>query len=323
MAEMIEMTLACGDYDRTRPLVDGRVPIEGREIQVRLLPVGEMLAGAARGAFEVVEHSLATILMQSGSDSPYVPIPVFPSRVFRQNGVYVRSGSAFTDPAQLAGARIGISGYTVTAMVWIRGIMAEHYGLPLDAVTYVNGGLDDPGAPPMRGAIPPAGVVVEEAPDGATLTGMLTRGELEAIYALHTPRGFYGDGAPIRRLFPDVRKVERDYFKMTGIFPLMHVLAVRRDVYEADPTIGESLAIAFRRARAVATAELADTSALRVALPWVYKEMEEVLDLIGPDYWDDGIEHNVANLETFARYAFEQGLVARIVEPKELFALSS
>ena len=323
MAKMTELILACGDYDRTRPLVDGRVPIEGRKIEVQLLPVGEMLAGAARGAFDIVEHSLATVLMQSGLDSPYVPIPVFPSRVFRQNGIYVRSGSAFMDPTQLAGARIGISGYTVTAMVWIRGIMAEHYGLPVDAVTYVNGGLDDPGAPPMRGAIPPPGVVVEEAPDGATLSEMLTTGELEAIYALHTPKGFHGDGAGIRRLFPDVQKVERDYFKTTGIFPLMHVLAVRRDVYEADPTIAESLATAFRRARELAIADLADTSALRVALPWVYKEMEEVLELLGPDYWADGIEHNVANLETFARYAFEQGLVTWMIEPKELFALSS
>jgi 4,5-dihydroxyphthalate decarboxylase len=319
MTETPQLTLACGDYDRTRPLVDGRVTIKGGNFCVQLLPVGEMLAGAARGAFDVVEHSLATILMQSGADSPYVPIPVFPSRVFRHNGIYVRTESSFSDPAQLAGGRIGITGYTVTAMVWMRGILADHHGLPIDAVSYVNGGLDAPGAPPMRGAIPPDGVVVEEAPDDTTLCEMLAAGDLEAIYALHTPDGFHGATPSVRRLFPDVQQVEREYFKSTGIFPLMHVLAVRREVYEANPWIEAALTSAFQEARELATHDLADTSALRVALPWVYKEMEEVIQLLGADYWSDGIAHNVDNLRAFARYALEQGLVSKMVEPEELF----
>jgi 4,5-dihydroxyphthalate decarboxylase len=123
----------------------------------------------------------------------------------------------------------------------------------------------------------------------------------------------------VRRLFPDVQQVEREYFKSTGIFPLMHVLAVRREVYEANPWIEAALTSAFQEARELATHDLADTSALRVALPWVYKEMEEVIQLLGADYWSDGIAHNVDNLRAFARYALEQGLVSKMVEPEELF----
>ncbi|HWD25360.1 MAG TPA: hypothetical protein VG368_07825, partial [Acidimicrobiales bacterium] len=211
----LPITLACGNYDRTRPLINGIVQVEGAEVDYRIMGVGPMLAGAARGEFDVVEHSLSTVVMQHGPDSPYVPLAVFPSRVFRQNGIYVRADSQIESPSQMRGWKVGISGYTVTGMVWIRGMLADCYDLPIDSVTYVNGGLDTPGAPPLRGAVPPAGIVVEDVKEGATLSQLLCNGEIDAIYSLHTPHAIFQPDSPIRRLFANVRAEERRYFEST------------------------------------------------------------------------------------------------------------
>jgi 4,5-dihydroxyphthalate decarboxylase len=319
MTDPLALTLACGNYDRTRPLADGRVTIDGAELAVSMMQTGPMLASAARLEFDVVEHSLSTIVMQHGPDSPYVALPIFPSRAFRHNGVYVRADSSIESPAQLRGSRVGISGYTVTAMVWIRGMFEEQYGLAPDEVSYVNGGVDAPGAPPLRGAVPPPGTVVVDAPEGTTLTELLLEGEIAALYAIHTPEAYSPPRGAIRRLFTDAEQEERAYFAATGFFPVMHVLAVQRPVIEAHPFLAPALARAFDAGKQIARRELADTGALKTLLPWAYSEVAAVSDAFDDAFWRDGIEPNRPNLATFVRYCRSQGLIGDPVDLDELF----
>ncbi len=313
------LTLGCGAYDRTRPFLDEAVDVDGVPLTITPLSSGPMFQSAARLDFDVIEHSLATIVMQHGPDSPYVPLPIFPSRAFRHNGIYVRADSSFTEPSDLCGGRVGITGYTVTGMVWIRGMLEEHHGLPADAVTYVNGGIDAPGAPPLRGARPPAGVTVVDAPEGVTLTELLAAKEIEAIYAIHAPHAFGASPATLRRLFTDVRAEEEAYFSRTGFFPLMHVLAVQRAVLERHPGLPAVLRALFDRGKAVARAELEDTGALKTMLPWAYCDLERARSEFGDAFWEDGVDANRANLETFVRYCAAQGLIGAPVDLDELF----
>ncbi len=228
------------------------------------------------------------------------------------------AASQVTEPAGLAGGQVGVAEYQLTANVWIRGILAERHGLPADAVRYRTGGQHAPGRVAKLAHAAPPGVSVEPIPAGATLAGMLADGELDALYTPRVPHGF-GEGR-VRRLFPDARAEEERYFAETGIFPVMHVVVLRRDVYEQRPWLAQSLYKAFEQARRGAAARIAETAALASLLPWGYAEAERTRSLMGADYWTYGLAGNSATLETFVRYLFEQGLVKRQRPVEELFA---
>jgi 4,5-dihydroxyphthalate decarboxylase len=268
--------------------------------------------------FDAAEMSLSSYLISLDADAPFVAIPVFLSRSFRHNGIYVPAASQVTEPAGLAGGQVGVAEYQLTANVWIRGILAERHGLPADAVRYRTGGQHAPGRVAKLAHAAPPGVSVEPIPAGATLAGMLADGELDALYTPRVPHGF-GEGR-VRRLFPDARAEEERYFAETGIFPVMHVVVLRRDVYEQRPWLAQSLYKAFEQARRGAAARIAETAALASLLPWGYAEAERTRSLMGADYWTYGLAGNSATLETFVRYLFEQGLVKRQRPVEELFA---
>jgi 4,5-dihydroxyphthalate decarboxylase len=316
---LVPLTLACGDYDRTAGLARGEIRPEGVDLTVLTLPVEETFFRMTRHReFDAAEMSLSSYLISLEADAPFVAIPVFLSRSFRHNGIYVPAASPVTEPAGLAGGQVGVAEYQLTANVWIRGILAERHGLPTDAVRYRTGGQHAPGRVAKLAHAAPSGVSIEPVPAGATLAGMLADGELDALYTPRVPRGF-GEGR-VRRLFADARAEEERYFAATGIFPVMHVVVLRRDVYEQRPWLAQSLYKAFEQARRDAAARIAETAALASLLPWGYAEAERTRSLMGADFWTYGLAGNSGTLETFVRYSFEQGLVKRQRPVEELFA---
>ena len=321
MSSRVPLTLACWDYDRTRALATGEIRPEGVDLTYLNLPVEETFFRMARGReFDVAEMSLSSYVVSLFHGAPMIAIPVFPSRAFRHNGIYVNAASGIKDPADLPGRVVGVPEYQLTAVVWIRGILAEHYGVPVESVHYRTGGLDAPGRIEKLALDLPPGVDVQPVPAGATLSGMLVSGEIDAVYCPRTPRPFAEGRPEVRRLFADPRAEEERYFTRTGIFPIMHTVVLRRDVYEARPWLAQSLYKAFEEARSATAGRIAEAAASLCMLPWLYDEVERTRRVMGEDFWPYGLGPNVPVLRTFLRYAHEQGLAGRLLEPAELFA---
>ncbi|HEU5025476.1 MAG TPA: hypothetical protein VFV01_11210 [Spirillospora sp.] len=315
----LDLSFACEDYDRIRALRDGRVVPEGIDLNVIPLPVEETFYRQARyQEFDVSEMSLSTYLLTLDQPSPpFVALPVFPSRSFRHQSIYINTEAGISGPADLRGRRVGLPEYQLTACVWQRGIMAEHYGVPVDSVRYFTGGLVQPGRiEKIDLDLPPEISVTPIGPD-QTLSAMLAAGELDALYCPGRPAGF-GTDPRLGRLFPDFQEAERDYHRRTGIFPIMHTVVIRRSLYERHPWIARSLTKAFTQALEPAYADLAQRNALKVMLPWLEEHLAETLAALGPGYWDYGLEENRHVLETFARYSAEQGLTARPRKAEEI-----
>ena len=315
----LPISLACGPYDRTRALADGRVEIDGVELRyIHLEPEEIFFRMLNYGEFDAAEMSLSTYLLTHLADGPFIAIPVFPSRMFRHTSVYV-NGTAGIDKAQdLAGKTVGVAEYQLTANVWIRGILADHYGLPVESVKYRTGGLNTPGRHEKFSVNLPPQIDIAPVAEGQTLSGLLAAGQIDAIYSPRAPESF--GGPSVRRLFDDSRAEEERYYSETGIFPIMHVLVIHRRVYESNRWIARELLKAFTAAKDIAFAELRRTVALSISLPWVREEFESTVDRMGSDFWAYGIEANRTVLSSFIRYAHTQGLIDTTPEPGDLFA---
>lgn len=318
----LRLTLACWDYDRTRALADGRVRPEGIDLNFIPLEVEETFFRMLRNReFDAAETSLSSYTVSlSRSDPGFVAIPVFPSRFFRHSCIFVSEKSGVREPKDLIGKRIGVPEYQMTAPVWIRGILADEYGVDPASVTYFTGGEEEPGRDEkLKLNLPERIKVIPIGPD-QTLSAMLAAGEIDALHTARTPSTFYSQPQAVRRLFPDFVDVEKAYFRRTGIFPIMHVIALRRDVYEANRWIARSLFKAFLEAQAIAYASLRVTSAMTSMLPWQVAAVEEATAELGQDWWPYGFSRNRATLDTFLRYHHDQGLSPRRLEPEALFA---
>jgi 4,5-dihydroxyphthalate decarboxylase len=317
----IPLTLACWDYDRTRALTDGRVQPEG--IDLTYIPLGmpeSFFRMLRHGEFDASEMSLSWYTRTVFSEPrPFVAIPVFPSRMFRHSSIYVHAGSGIEGPGDLVGKRVGCPEYQMTAAVWIKGILAEHYGVPVASVTYHTGGLKEPGRRETPMDLPPE-ISVEPVPEDRTLSDMLERGEIDALYTAEAPTTFEQGSPNVRRLFADHAAVEREFFMRTGLFPIMHTVVVRRDVDERAPWVAQSLTKAFERAKELTQHDLAEMTALKYMLPWLASHVEETRAAMGEDFWPYGLEPNRETLATFLRYSHEQGLTPRRLAPEELFA---
>lgn len=318
----IALSLACGDYDRTRPLADGRVGVEGVDLTVVRAPVEDVFFRMLRNReFDVAEMSLSSYVMTLDfPDRPFVALPVFPSRAFRHGAVYVRSDGPVAEPADLAGRAVGVPEFQMTAAVWVRGILADRHGLPVAAPRYRTGGLAAPGRREKLALSLPPELSVEPIGPDETLTQLLLDGRIDALVTPRLPRP-YADGDPrVRRLFDDSGAEERRYLADTGVFPIMHTVVVRRDVLERHPWLAQSLVQAFRAAQRDAYMRLPETVALDVMLPWLADHVDEARRLLGDDYWAYGIEPNRHVLETFLCYHHAQGLSSRRWELEDLFA---
>jgi 4,5-dihydroxyphthalate decarboxylase len=318
----LPLTFACGDYDRTRALQEGTIRADGIDLTYLRLPVEETFFRMLRHReFEVAEMSLSSYVLSLREDpSPFVALPVYTSRMFRHSSLYVHADAGVESPEDLRGKVIGTPEYQLTACVWMRGILGDRHGVPFDSVSYVTGGQETAGRIEKAKVDLPDSVRISRVAQGATLSAMLAAGEIDALCTPRVPSPFVAGDPRVRRVFPDVVGAEKAYYADTGIFPIMHVVVVRRDVYERHPWVAQSLYKALAAARDEAYANLYDTSALRFMLPWLTPQLEEARELLGRDYWSYGLDANRTALETFLRYHHEQGLSRRLFTPEELFA---
>jgi 4,5-dihydroxyphthalate decarboxylase len=317
----LQLSVAMGDYDRTRPLVDGRAQVDGVDLIPMLLTPEEMFFRAFRHrAFDISELSLSSYSISvARGEAHYVAVPVFLSRAFRHTSVYIRTDRGIDTPQDLRGRRIGIAEYQLSANVWIRGILEEEHGVKPADVTWVRGGMDTPGRPEkIKVALPPE-VTVEEAPEGATLNVMLAAGEIDGFIGPRAPRCF-AEGAPnVGRLWRDSMAAAEDWFERTRIFPIMHVLGLRRTLAEEHPWLPGALLKGFAQAKRIAEEALADTSATKVTMPFVEDTLDRARRLMGPDPWSYGLGPNAHVLDRFLDYHAAQGLSPRRVKVEELF----
>lgn len=317
----LELTLAINDYDHVRDLVSGAVPVEGVDLTCLSYSVEEIFFRfTLHREWHVSELSLAKYCaLRAAGDTSLVAIPVFPSRSFRHSAIFVRADGPVDDPRALAGARIGVPEWTQTATVYVRGLLAETYGVSLTGVEWVQGGTNEPGRIEGVAVDLPDGVRVTRVPD-RSLNDLLVAGELDALIAAHPPDEFVRRTGRVVRLFSDYRAAEERHFRETGIFPIMHLVALRADVHEAHPWVAMNLMTAFEEAKRRGLERAIDPNTPRTPVPWSFANAEAAERLFGRDPWPYGIEPNLTTLRAFLRFAHEQGVAARELDPEELFA---
>jgi 4,5-dihydroxyphthalate decarboxylase len=309
-----------GDYDRTRALFDGRVQIDGVDPVCMLLSPEEMFFRAMRSRdFDISELSFSSYLVKhSRGESPYIAIPVFLSRAFRHTSLYARR-DRIQRPEDLKGKRIGLPEYQLTANVWARALLEDDYGVRPQDVTWVRGGIDMPGRPEKIPLQLPPEIRIESAPEGRTISELLNRGDIEGFMAPRPPSRHVLKNPSVGWLFDDPTSVAKDYYRRTGVFPIMHVVGIRKELAAQHPWLPVAVQKAFTQAKAAAIELLEDTSATKVTLPFVEEQLKAARDTMGDDYWSYGVAAARKTLETFVRHHHSQGLSSREVPVEELF----
>jgi 4,5-dihydroxyphthalate decarboxylase len=316
----LQLSVAMGDYDRTRALFDGRVQIDGVDPVYMLLNPEEMFFRAMRSVdFDITELSFSSYLVKHAKgECPYIAVPVFLSRAFRHTSIYVRK-DRIRKPEDLKGKRIGVPEYQLTANVWARAILQDDHGVRPEDITWVRGGIDTPGRPEkIKLQLPPA-VHIEAAPEGTTISELLDRGEIDGFIAPRPPSRSALKNPTIGWLFDDPTAVAKDYYRRTGVFPIMHVVGIRKELAAQHPWLPGAVLKAFTQSKAAALELLADTSATKVTLPFVEEQLKAARETMGEDYWSYGVAAARNTLETFVRHHHSQGLSARQVPVEELF----
>ena len=318
----LKLKLACWDYDRTRPLIDGRVKPDGIDLEIEILrPRQAFQRMLDNKEFHVSELSLASYTALKGrGDCPFVAVPVALSKIFRHSCIYVRTGAGINKPEDLRGKRVGTSQWSSTGLVFMRGMLQHDFGLEARDMHWFMGGLNSFVEPPLIPLDLPEDIRLDFLSGRQTLEKMFEAGELDALLSLYIPNLFLEGRPNIARLFPNFREIEQDYYRRTRIFPIMHTVVLREDVYRAHPWAARSIYRAFVAARDLAVDGLYDTDALRLALPWLIDHVEEAWRIFGKDFWAYGLEPNRPTFEAVGRYVHEQGLSPRVVSADELFA---
>jgi 4,5-dihydroxyphthalate decarboxylase len=321
LPETLRLTLACTSSDRTRPILDGRVEVPGVTLTVLPGEPEDIFRRALRDrAFDVTELSMGShIVTTARSDAPYIGIPVFPSRAFRHAAIYVRTDRGIRTAADLAGKRIGLPEYQQTAALWVRGILREHYGVDTRGIAWRTGGMEEAGGSERVALKLPADLDVKPIGPAETLNGLLASGEIDAVVGPRPPSCFVARSAPVDRLYPDYRSEEEAYFRATGFFPIMHCVALRKELAAAHPWLPLELFRAFAKARAMAVADLSLVNVLRASLPWIAAEAEAQTKIMGGDPWPYGFRRNRDEVAAMIRFAVADGLAAREIAPEDLF----
>lgn len=317
----LNLSVAIGDYDRNRPLIDGRARIDGVNPIIMTLTPEEMFFRAMRHeAFDICELSLSShTLRTSRGDAPYVAVPAFVSRAFRHTGIIVRSDSGIEKPADLKGRRVGIPEWQLSANVWIRAILQDEYGVAPQDIQWVRGGLEEPGRVEKVQLELPEGVRIEEIGATETLRDMLADGRIDAFMGPRAPTSFTPDNKDLRWLFADPTAEAMAYFEKTRIFPIMHVIGIRKPLAEAHPWLPMAVFKAFIHSKSLALNHLADTSATKITLPFVEEQLRQAQALMGSDFWPYGFGPNAHTLDYFTTAHHRQGLSQHKVSPEELF----
>jgi 4,5-dihydroxyphthalate decarboxylase len=320
MTEPLRLTIGVSDCDRLRALAEGSVRVAGVAAEVTQMPLQPLFnLQMTQHRFDCCEFPIATWLRHFDRPAQdYVGIPVFPSRHFRFSCVFVNRAKGLTKPADLAGKRVGTMVWDMAAAVWLRGIFAEHHGLPVAAPIYVNAGLNEPRAGEDHPQVYPPGVTVEHVTD-RSLSDMLAAGEIDALYTARAPDSFFTSPDLVGRLFADPMAAELDYYRRTGIYPPMHLVAVKARHVAANPWLPRALFDAFAESQRLARLRLHDSATLAFGLPFLAQQLEETERLMGADFWPVGFARNRATFATLIRYMRDEGLLQRELTPEELF----
>lgn len=320
MPEKLKLSLAVSDYDHTRDLATGRVPVEGIELVAMDFPVEEIFYRSLKfGEFDACELSFGKyISLISQGDPTFSAIPVFPSRAFRHSSGYVRKDGPVKTPADLRGRKVGLPEWAQTAAIYSRGFLQQQFGVRMSEVRWVQAGTNEAGREEKVELRLPPGVTVERVKD-KSLNELLLAGEIDAIFAAHPPDAFKHNDPRVVRLFEDYQPVEQAYYEQTRIFPIMHVIAIKREILERNSWVARNLFKAFEQAKERSYERAIEATAQRYPIPWSVYYFERGLRLFGPDPYAYGVEENRVTLEAFANWAYEQGVAHRRVELKELF----
>jgi 4,5-dihydroxyphthalate decarboxylase len=316
----LELSVAVGDYDRTRALIDGSVAIDGVDPIYMTLGPEEIFFRAFRAAeFDICELSLSSYTVKTAQNNcPYIAVPAFVSRAFRHTAIYVRTDRV-KKPEDLKGRKVGLPEYQLTANVWARALLEDDCGVKPSDIHWIRGGIEEAGRPEKLAIKLPPGVRLDNAPDGATISGLLEAGEIDGFIAPRPPTLVEKGHPNIGWLFSDPVAVAKDYYKRTGLFPIMHVVGIRRTLAEKHPWLPGAVFKAFEQAKAVGMEKLSDTSATKVTLPFVEEALRNARALMGEDYWSYGVEKNRKVLDYFLAQHHAQGLSSRRVAVDELF----
>lgn len=317
----LPLTIAINDYDHVRDLLTGRVQAEGIALTALNFEVEEIFYRFVNfREWDISEMSMGKyVSLRAGGDDSVIAIPVFPSRVFRHSGIYVRNDGSVKTPADLKGRRVGVPEWSQTAVVYMTGLLTEEYGLRLQDIQWVQAGVNQPGRTETARLQLPAGVTLERNAE-KNLDAMLRAGEIDAVLSAHPPHSIETGDPAVQRLFPDHAKVERAYYGKTGIFPIMHTIALRREVYDRNKWIAANLMTAFEQAKARSLQRLREYNTARIPIAWLPTYTAEIASLMGEDFWPYGAEPNRKTLEAFLRFAHDQGVCKRLLKLDELFA---
>jgi 4,5-dihydroxyphthalate decarboxylase len=321
MVAELRVSVAIGDYDRNRPLLDGRVKIDGVKPIFMTLEPEEIFFRALRHAeFDICELSLSSTAVRiARGDCPYVGVPAFVSRAFRHTSIYIRTDKGIREPRDLIGRRVGLPEYQLTACVWARAILEDDFGVKPTDIQWVRGGIEQPGRPEKSDLQLPAGVHLESAPEGISLNKLLEDGEIDAFVGPRAPSCFERGHPHVDWLFPDPTAAAKDYYHRTGIFPIMHLIGIRHKFAQHNPWLPAAVLKAFDRSKAIALAQLGDVSATKVTMPFVEEQLRAIRRLMGAEFWPYGLAPNRIVLDTFLDHHHRQGLSSRRLQVEELF----
>ena len=317
----LRINLACGLYDRTAPLYDGRVRPDGIDLNfIATNPIETLFRQLKFAEFDASEMSLSAYIMEVAGGSPrFIGLPAFPIRIFRRSSIFVRTDAGIERPEDLKGKRVGVPEYHMTAALFMRGLMSDDYDVHASDMQWFQGGQTEPGRQERVQLNLPAAISYTHVPD-RTIDQMLLDGDLDAVFAQAPLDSFLAGDPRVRYLFDDPRAADLEAYQRTGIFPIMHLIVVRRDVYEANPWVALNLFRAFDASRQIVADTLRSYLGIaEVMLPFFGEDLKRTLDQFGPDFWPYGIERNRPTLDAAVRYSYEQHLSARRVSVDELF----
>lgn len=317
----LQLSIAVGNYDRMRPLIDGEVQIDGVDPVFMLQDPEEIFFRAFRHAdYDICELSLSSYSVKTAAGtSPYIAVPIFPSRAFRHSSVYVRSDRGIDRPEDLKGKRIGVPEYQLTANVWVRLMLEETYGVKASDIQWVRGGYEDPTRVEKIGLNLPEGVSLTNAPAGKTISNLLATGEIDGVIGPRAPSCFDQGNPLVKYLFDDPQVSAAQWYSQTKLFPIMHTLGIRKPLAESHPWLPGAIMKAFEQSKKIALARLSDTSATKVTLPFVEDQLRNARRLMGHDFWSYGFAENEAVMDRFLAQHHAEGLSSRRLRAAELF----
>jgi 4,5-dihydroxyphthalate decarboxylase len=321
MSKLLSITIACAEYDRTRAIKDGRVRVDGCDVTYLPLDPEELFFRAFRYQdFDVAELSFNSYLMTTSRNvCPYIAIPAFVSRHFRHSAIYIRTDRNIRGPIDLKGKLVGLPEYQQTANVWMRGIFKEECGLDPSDIHWRTGGQEEPGRDERTPLKLGGNIDLQPIPAGKTLNKMLVDGELDAVFSARELSCFVNGAANVGLMFPNYREVEMEYYKRSGMFPIMHLIGIRKSLAERYPWLPATVYKAFCQAKKIAIYEMREMSATKITLPWPELGVQDAVRLMGDDFWRYGVSENARDIEILARYSFEQGLAAKKLTAEEIF----